>query len=330
MSTLRTLLAALAISVIASACSLGTGSSPPSPVVAEVNGRSITLAELDEKIAAQLYEARAEALEGLIADLVVATEAEKRGLSEQELVEHHGELLGDVDDEEVARFFAENRARMRPGETLAKIGPEIRRFLERNRRNIVLKSLRDAANVTVRLEPPRIHVLATGPSLGNDDAPVTIVEFSDYQCQFCGRAEPTVKQVLEKYPDSVRLVYRHFPLDAIHPQARPAAIAAVCADEQGKFWEFHEKVFASQSDLSTGRLSGFADELALDRASFDTCITSDAAAKAVADDLAAGQAAGTTGTPAFYVNGIKLSGARPLDDFVEVIEAELARAAGGV
>ncbi|MEE2662736.1 MAG: thioredoxin domain-containing protein [Myxococcota bacterium] len=326
----RNLLATLTVPLILSACSHGATSAPPSPVVAEVNGRAITLAQLDEKIASQIYDARSQGLELLIAELVIATEAERRGVSQQELVEQQTAVLGEVTDEEVAQFFASNRARMRPEDTLEKIGPEIRRFLERNQHDIVLRSLRGAANVTIQLEPPRIEVPAVGPSLGRDDAPVTIVEFSDYQCPFCSRAEPTVKQVLAKYPDSVRLVYRHFPLDAIHPQARPAAIAAVCAAQQDHFWEFHDRLFASQSDLSADTLAGFADELELDRAAFEECLTSDAAAMSVEKDLVAGQAAGTTGTPAFFVNGIMLSGARPLDDFVELIEAELAKAQDGV
>jgi len=331
MSIDRMLLAALALCVIASACSSNGGGAEPtaSAVVAEVNGRPVTLAELDAKIAAQIYDARSEALEGMIGELVVETEAARRGISEDELLEQQTAELGDVSDAEVEAFFEENRARMRPDETLENIAPEVRRFLERNRRAQALDALREAATVSVRLEPPRLIVEATGPSLGPDDAPVTIVEFSDYQCPFCGRAEPVVKQVLAKYPDQVRLVYRHFPLDSIHPQARPAAIAAVCASEQGRFWEFHDKVFGSQRELSSERLAGFADELELDRESFDRCLESDAAAKTVADDLEAGQSAGTTGTPAFFVNGIMLSGARPLEDFVEVIESELARVAGG-
>ena len=117
----RSLLAALAVPLILSACSLGGTSAPPSPVVAEVNGRAITLAQLDEKIASQLYDARSQALELLIAELVIETEAEQRGVSQQELVEQQAAVLGEVTDEEVAQFFASNRARMRPEDTLEKM-----------------------------------------------------------------------------------------------------------------------------------------------------------------------------------------------------------------
>ena len=298
-------------------------------IAAEVNGRQVTLAEIDERIAGQLYEARTEALEARITELVVETEAEQRGMSPQELVESEARELGAVSDAEVEEFFEQNRARMRPDETLENVRAEVRRFLEDGREQAAIDALRDAAAISIRLEPPRIDVIATGPSRGPADAAVTIIEFSDYQCPFCSRAEPAINQVLDLFPEDVRLVYRHFPIDSIHPRARPAAIAAVCAEEQGQFWEFHKRVFENQRNLSDDALAGFADDLELDRAAYDACIAGEAAAARVAEDLAAGQEAGTTGTPAFYVNGILLSGARPVQDFVDLIDAELDRQEGG-
>jgi protein-disulfide isomerase len=313
---------------LASACSMKSGggnASPASPVVAEVNGRKITLSELDERIASQLYEVRSEALDELVQEIVLETEAEKRGLTPAELVSQETAARGAVTDADVEAFFEENKARMRPDETLEKAGPQIRRYLVQQRSAKAQSALRKSADVALKLEAPRVQVSSTGPSLGPDDAPITIVEFSDYQCPFCSRAEPLIQQVLAKYPDSVRLVYRHFPLDSIHPNARPASIAAVCAEEQNQFWAFHEKVFANQRALGAENLIRFAEELELDLEAFNLCRAGDAAAARVAADVAAGEAAGTTGTPAFYVNGIKLSGARPLEAFVEVIERELDR-----
>jgi len=321
------LVAALAF---AAACSSGSGpqraeSPTGSPVVAEVNGREITLAELDEHIAVQLYEARAEALDELVQELVLETEAAERGLEAGELVELEAQQLGAVTDEEVAAFFEENRERMRPDETLDNVAPRIRSYLEQQRRMQAFERIRESASVTVRLEPPRIAVEATGPSRGAADAAVTIVEFSDYQCPFCRRAEPVVDQVLERYPEDVRLVFRHMPLDSIHPQARDAAVAAVCAHEQDRFWAYHDELFENQQSLGSEDLTRMADELGLDVEAFETCREGPEAAQVVVADLAAAQAAGATGTPAFYVNGVKLSGARPLEDFVEVIEKELSR-----
>lgn len=326
-------LLALVLVATLSACS-STGdakrdSAAENPVVAVVNGREVTLAELDERIASQLYDARSEALEEWVRELVIETEASKRGITEEALIEAEVAALGPVGDDEVSAFFEQNKERMRPGETLESVGPRIRAFLEQNKQGEAIEGLLTAADVAMKLAPPRIEVEATGPSRGPADAPVTIVEFSDYQCPFCSRAEPTVAALLERYPTQVRFVYRHFPLDSIHPQARPAAIASVCADEQGKFWEYHAKIFASQRDLASETLARFADELALDRAKFDACVAAPAAAAKVEADAEAGVAAGATGTPAFFVNGIRLSGARPVEDFAEIVDAELERLADG-
>lgn len=326
-------LATIFIAFAIGACSSNGDGEPPGsadPIVAEVNGRNVTLAEIDDRIANQLYEARTEALEARITELAVEMEAEQRGIPPGDLVASEAEALGAVSDAEVEEFFQQNRARMRPDETLESVGPEIRRFLEEGREQAAIEALRNAASVSILLEPPRIRVAASGPSRGPADAAVTIVEFSDYQCPFCSRAEPIIDQVLALFPEDVRLVYRHFPIDSIHPRARPAAIAAVCAEEQGRFWEFHKRVFENQRNLSDEALAGFADELELDRAAYDACLEGEAAATRVAEDLAAGQEAGTTGTPAFYVNGILLSGARPADDFIDVIDAELERHDSGI
>jgi len=160
--------------------------------------------------------------------------------------------------------------------------------------------------------------------MGPEDAPVTIVEFSDYQCPYCKRAEPVIKQVLERYPEQVRFVYRHFPLDRIHPQARPAAEAAACADEQGLFWEFHEQLFAPDAKFDDTALEAYAVEAGVDMDGFRSCLGERRTQALVEGDLQAGRSAGVSGTPAFFVNGIRLTGARPFDEFVELIEQELA------
>jgi len=151
---------------------------------------------------------------------------------------------------------------------------------------------------------------------------VTIIEFSDFQCPFCFRAAPTVRQVLATYGDKIRLVYRHYPIPG-HPQARPAAEASACAAEQGKFWEFHDRLFADQSKLSAADLKQDAAAIGLDAAKFDSCVTSGKYKADVDADIQAGEAAGVNGTPAFFVNGRLLSGAQPFESFKRVIDEEL-------
>ncbi len=151
---------------------------------------------------------------------------------------------------------------------------------------------------------------------GNKNAKITLVEYSDFECPFCGRFTPTVDAVLENYPDDVRVVYRHFPLRSIHADAAPAANASECAGEQGKFWEFHDKLFANQTDLSTATYSQYAKDLGLNVSKFDDCVSSDKYATAVQEDEASAQAAGGRGTPYSILIGpdgqtVPVSGAQP-------------------
>jgi protein-disulfide isomerase/plastocyanin len=165
------------------------------------------------------------------------------------------------------------------------------------------------------------------PSKGSANAPVTIIEFSDFQCPFCERFyTDTLPQLEEKYikTGKVKLVYRDFPLENIHPEARPAAHAAESADEQGKFWEFHDKLFENQASLGASNYKKWAEELGLDMKKFNDCVDTEKYAGEVSKDLADGSAVGVSGTPAFFVNGKLLSGAQPFSAFQAAIEAELA------
>ena len=178
--------------------------------------------------------------------------------------------------------------------------------------------------VLVMLEPPRQKIETAGsPAQGPANAPIELVEFSDFQCPFCYRAHPTVEQVLKTYSGKIRFVYRNFPLP-MHPNARPAAEAAQCANEQGKFWAYHDRLFDDQSKLGPDDLKASAAALGLDTAKFDACFDSHKYKAVVDADLQAGNAAGVNGTPAFFINGRLLSGAQPFDEFKKVIDEELA------
>jgi protein-disulfide isomerase len=152
--------------------------------------------------------------------------------------------------------------------------------------------------------------------------------FSDYQCPYCVRSEPVLAEVLERYPDQVRLVHRHFPLDNIHPFARPAAEASMCADEQGKFWEYHDGIFARRGKLEDGSFAEIGSAVGLDADEFDSCIRERRYKDFVEADFAAGREAGVTGTPSFFLNGIALKGARSVDELSRYVDLELARIQG--
>ncbi len=174
---------------------------------------------------------------------------------------------------------------------------------------------------------PALEVSADDdPVLGDADAPVTIVEFSDFQCPFCKKAnDEALKEVKEKYVQTgkVKLVYRDFPLE-FHPEAEPAALAAECADEQGKFWEYHDLLFANQASLSDANYKKWAQELGLDTEQFNGCYKGLKYLDEMRADMSDGQKYGVSGTPAFFVNGKLLTGAQPYAAFEQEIEAALA------
>ena len=310
-----------------------------------IGDETISVGELDEWIKDQLfeqeteagktsklYEVRAGAAENLVAQRLLEAEAKRQGTTSDALLEAEVKKRVSVSDAEVQRFYDDNKKSF--GERgIDEMKAQIREHLERRAApeaaRKYVQELRDVAKVEVLIERPRTAVEATGPARGPADAPITIIEFSDYQCPFCRRAEPTVQQVLAEYEGKVRFVFRHFPLDRIHPQARGASEAAACAAEQGKFWEYHAELFVEGVQLDRAGLDAVAAKTGLDPAAFKDCVDTRKTQALVEADLKAGEAAGVSGTPAFFINGIPLRGALPLDDFKKVIDEELAEKAKG-
>ncbi|NOK10504.1 thioredoxin domain-containing protein [Corallococcus exercitus] len=314
--------------------------SPDTVVATFGNNEKVTFGELNERIKEPLanldkqkFQLRKRGLEGLVTERLVKAEATKRGMTEDQL------LKAEIDDkipappeEKIKEVFEGAKGQLPPGATYEQMKPQIVDFLsgqqKQEQAQKFFDSLRQGANVKYELpEPPRPpaerkQVAATGPSKGPEGAPVTIVEFSDFQCPFCSRAIGTVDQVTKTYGDKVRLVFRQFPLD-FHKQAQKAAEASLCANDQGKFWEMHDKLFASQQALGVDDLKKYAGELKLDTAKFNSCLDSGEKAATVKADQADGSKVGVSGTPAFFINGIMLSGAQPFDEFKSVIDAEL-------
>lgn len=162
------------------------------------------------------------------------------------------------------------------------------------------------------------------PSKGPATAPVTIVEFSDFQCPFCDRVQPGITELRAKYGDKVRWVFKNLPLE-FHPEAKPAAYASLAANKQGKFWEYSHELWAKQASLGEKTYVAIAESLKLDMAQFNKDRTSDEVKAQVEADVADAEAAGARGTPHFLVNGQAMSGALPAADFAKVIDAELAK-----
>lgn len=169
-----------------------------------------------------------------------------------------------------------------------------------------------------RVEVPVGDAAVRGP----EQAKVTIVEYSDFQCPFCARVLPTLNQIRETYGDQVRIVYKHLPL-RIHPEAHGAAAAAEAAGAQGKFWEMHDRIFAGQRELSDAKYAEWARELGLDVERFERDRQSEAIRQRIARDEQEANRLGVSGTPAFFINGRFLSGAQPFDAFQRLIDEEL-------
>jgi len=171
----------------------------------------------------------------------------------------------------------------------------------------------------------KVEFPADAPSFGPKDAKVTIVEWSDFECPFCSRVGPTLKQIKENYAKDVRVVFRHQPL-SFHPNAKGAAEASMAAHEQGKFWEYHDKLFQNQKALDRANLEKYAQELGLNMGQFKAALDSGKFRAKVEADAAAGAAVGANGTPTFFVNGREFVGAQPFESFKRIIEDEKARA----
>jgi len=169
--------------------------------------------------------------------------------------------------------------------------------------------------------PKKVTVSEGDHIRGNIDAPITIVEYSDFQCPFCTRFHNTMNQVLANYPNDVRWVYKHFPLDSIHPYAKKAAEASECANDQGKFWEYNDKMYANQRSINTAYLSTAAKELGFDKEVFDECLSSGKYASKVNDDIQEGKSVGARGTPGSFLNGEALGGAVPYEQLKVKIES---------
>jgi protein-disulfide isomerase len=306
------------------------------PVVAVVNGKEITEPELRDrvrgeilKLEAQMYEVRRNGVEDLISEYLLEQAAQAQGMSPDQLLQQEVDAkVGEVTAKDVEDFYTANHARI--PKPLDEIRPQIRNYLQQNRlteaRRAYLKSLRDTAQVKVYLTPPIVRVSAEGaPFKGSQSAPITIVEFSDFQCSYCKRVLNVLNQVLERYPDKVKLAFRDFPIVNIHPHAQKAAEAAHCAAEQGKFWEYHDLLFEKQEAIPTTNFAEYAKALGLDVTTFQACIDSRKHKETVERNYADGVKAGVSGTPAFFINGRPLSGAQPLEAFKAVIDEELDR-----
>lgn len=263
------------------------------------------------RIKMKRHEILQETMEEMAADRLLQLEAKKRGISVKQLEEI--EIQHKIDhpsNDELERLYELNKNRL-PGTREEKMN-QINSFVigqkRKEARSAYTRELAEKYNVRYLLPPVRFDIPTEGhPSLGPTDAPVTILEFSDFECPHCARSGEILHKIYLEFDGKVRIVFRQYPLWMIHPQSPKAAEAALCAYRQGKFWEMHNLLFAEQDSLDPEGLKKKASQLNLDRKAFDECLDSGACSNDVDRDLIDGSRAGVSGTPAFFVNG------RPLE-----------------
>lgn len=347
------IVAALAATLISSGCTkqgsartvdtLPRSQADMPAVLATVAGEKISSADIRAKAGDQLDKLETQyqlaksriigaALDSVIREKTVVAEAQKQGKTLDQLVAAEAGAAGiEPTDVEISAWYTENQARV-GGRTLDQIKPQIADYLRNEKRkaaeNKLEQRIRVEKKVEVAYQPYRLHFNNDGaPSAGKKGAPVTIVEFSDFQCPYCKGVAPELKQVEQKFGDKVQIVYRQFPLTSIHQFAAKAAEASLCANEQGKFWQMHDGMFADQTRLSVSDLKQTAQRIGLDTKKFDACLDAGRYVEQVQNDTREGQRLGVTGTPALFINGLPVDGgAVPYSVLEAMIQQELDRA----
>jgi protein-disulfide isomerase len=331
---------ALACSTPAQQTTGQNGSDP----AAQVGGRTITVKELDDKwqqidaggraqAVQSIYDGRKNALDTIVAEMLIEQAAKAKGVTPDQYRQNEiAARIKPINDVQVAAFYEQNQAQMQ-GRSLEAMKPAIERYLDQEQRDNAFQALvadlrKAGPPVKLVLDAPRaqVNIASDDPVLGKTAAPVTIVEFSDFQCPFCARVRPTLKTLYENYGDRVRIVWKDFPLTSIHPQAFVAAQAGNCAREQGKFWEYHDKLFTNQQALQPEFLKKYAAEAGLDPAQFNACLDTAKYSDRVQQQMGVGSSLGVSATPSIFINGRMMSGAQPYEVFAAVIDEELQRA----
>ena len=305
--------------------------------VAVVAGQPIYERELDGLVASQIlplrnqeYQIKSKGLDDLIRQRLVEAEAKKQGLTTDQLYAKEVDIkIATPSEGEVAAYYLGMKSQIKAPfqEIKTQLQANLKAIETRQARQDYADLLRANADVSVLLNQPRVEVgFDRGRLRGDPNAVVTIVEFADFQCPYCKQTEAALNELLRKYSGQVKLAFRDFPLGSIHPYAEKAAEATRCAGKQGKFWEFHDALFANQVKLDEPGLNAIAQTLALDENSFQSCLASGEYKAQVSRDQEDGRKAGISSTPGFFINGIAVTGAQPETAFEKIVDDELKAA----
>ncbi len=304
-----------------------------------INGEVISFDSIESDSKLEVYEAklklyqiREAGLKSVLVEKLIALDPRSKGLSDNDFLAQFVIKPPTISDNEIDDFI--KRRRIPQNQVSDPLKEQVRQYLMQGEvskqidRWVEKESKKHQVVINlVKPEEPRFDIDIKGaPYRGNKDAKVTIVEFSDFQCPFCSKVNDTLYEISQMYGDKIKVVYKHFPLDSIHPVAQSAARATVCAQQQGmdKFWALHNKLFENYRSLSAGRVKDFAKEIGVNTDKFNQCLTDPEVAERVQSDMSQGLALGVESTPAFFINGRFIKGALPLEQFKKVIDEELA------
>lgn len=300
-------------------------------VVAEVNGQKLALSDLERKHPGALFQARnsfyeseKKVVQQYTDECLLEQEAQKQHVTVEQLLKAHvDDTIAKDPSEESLHVYYEGLDTTQPYEVVrGKIIDALRQRRLARAKEAYLQSLRSKASVVVKLDPPRAEIgLKDTPVRGATSPRVTIVEYADYECPYCQQAQPVLQQLETEFQGKVAFAFKDFPLP-MHADAQKAAEAAHCAGAEGKYWDYHDMLFAKKQ-LDPASLKSFARDLKLDTAAFDKCLDSGATAQTVKAQLDEAQALGLQGTPTLFINGRYISGALSHDALRAIVEEEL-------
>lgn len=336
----RRAMLALVLGCALTHCAVGQGrpASSSGEPIAIIDGQPIYESQLPsdeqaqlQRMLQQVYSVKLRALHAVLDQKLVEAAARKKGVSAQDLVKT--EVLAgvaDPTDDQVSAYYREHPNLS--GQPYDQIKDKIRQGMkevEIQRARLLytqglFQQAVDDGELTVLMRPPKVDITADPARIKGDvKAPVTIVEFSDFSCVYCRRAEATMNDLLAKYPGKVRIAYRDFPLSNLHPHAKLAAEASRCAGEQGKYWQYHDLLFATLDKQTHEDLLANARTLQLDDKQLEACLASGRYRPSVEQDMQLGTRGGVIATPGFFINGTFIDGAQPAAAFEKVIDHEL-------
>lgn len=333
MALLRRFIGFLLCALSLSALGLCAQAENDGEIVAEIGGKKITRADFEQKEAARLLTARyklytteRQALDEFVDDELLKQQADREHLSVEELLNRHIKLNVVEPTEDQLRLYYEAAQLDQPYDAVRQqLLESLRQIRETNAKKAYLQTLRQQDSARIMLAPPRVDVqLGDAPVRGDRNAPVMLIEFADYQCPYCQRIYPELKQLQQEFPGKVAFAFKDFPL-AMHDRAPKAAQASRCAGEQGKYWQYHDMLFEGKA-LDTDQLKQYARNLKLDTTRFESCLDSGKQAAALSKDMAEGKDLGITQTPAFFVNGHFFSGAVPYSLLHDLVQQQLMSA----